>query len=528
MAYGNDQSTERDEAVGAPQAKDRITIPTNKVGKVIGRRGAMIRELQDKSGATIDVTDKTQDGMTFVELSGSLETINKAKSLIARAYQDDPQRSQERSAPREGDVTIEFEIPENKCGLVIGSRGSKIREIQQDTGVGVNVGNRDSARGGMIMVTLTGEQEKCDNAQKVIMDLISDSDTGAAGGGFDDAQAPSYSTTMKIPADMTRRLIGPQGATIRDIQDQSGAQVDVARRNTVVDGEIVVTLTGAEECCDIARTAIKGLIDETTNSESVTMWIEESMCGLIIGSRGSKIRSIQDNSGANVKIDKRNEARDGKVQVTITGNENQCTDAKQEIEDIISESGNKDSNDRSFDGPRDHVIKIWVPESKCGMIIGRGGSKISEIQGETGTRVDVNSRERNDNDQCLVTISGPKENCEDAEKIVNDIVNDVEREGRGPGGPVGERVPAAGGDKAAAGVVDERGSMVIWVQTSCLGRIIGKGGSKIKEIEKTYRVKIDVKKDEVDEDETKVVLIGTKDEVLAARDYIYEIVDEED
>lgn len=524
MARGREQSAEKED-VGAPQAKDRITIPTNKVGKVIGRRGAMIRELQDKSGATIDVTDKTQDGMTFVELSGSIETIKKAKSLIARAYQDEPQRSQQRSGPREGDATIEFEIPEEKCGLVIGSRGSKIREIQQDTGVGVNVGSRDTAQGGMITVTLTGEQDRCDHAQKVIMDLISDSETGAGTGGFDDVLQPAYSTTIKIPADMTRRLIGPQGATIRDIQDQSGAQVDVARRNTVVDGEIVVTLTGPEESCDIARSAIKNLIDESTNSETMMMWIEESMCGLIIGSRGSKIRSIQDNSGANVKIDKRNEARDGKVQVTITGNESQCADAKQEIEEIISESSNKESNDRSFE-PREHVIKIWVPESKCGMIIGRGGSKISEIQGETGTRVDVNSRERNDNDQCLVTISGSKENCEDAEKIVNDIVNDVEREARGTGGTgTAERAPAgAGGDRGN----DERGSMVIWVQTKCLGRIIGKGGSKIKEIERTYRVKIDVKKDEVEEDETKVILIGTKDEVLAARDYIYEIVDEED
>lgn len=346
-----------------------------------------------------------------------------------------------------------------------------------------------------------------------------------------------FSTTMSIPADMTRKLIGPQGATIRDIQDKTGAQVDVARRNTVVNGEIVVTLTGPEDCCDSAKNAIKALVEESTGSEQVMMWIEESMCGLIIGSRGSKIRSIQDNSGANVKIDKRNEARDGKVQVTISGNEVQCADAKQEIEDIISESGNKESGggagaDRNFgESKPEHVIKIWVPESKCGMIIGRGGSKISEIQAETRTRVDVNSRERNDNDQCLVTISGPKMNCEDAEKIVNDIVNDAEREGRGPprGGAGAERAPRAAAVPAADGLTDEeRGSMVIWVDTSCLGRIIGKGGAKIREIERSYKVKIDVKKDEQEEHETKVVLIGSKDDVLAARDYIYELVDEEE
>jgi len=532
MARGREQGTvvEEGAVAAAPSAKDKITVPTNKVGKIIGRRGAMIRELQDKSGATIDVTDATEGGMTVVQLSGTLETIKKAKSLIARTYQDEAQRSPQKSGPNEGDSTIEFEIPEDKCGLVIGSRGSKIREIQQDTGVGVNVGSRDTAVQGLIKVTLTGEAERCENAQKVIMDLISDSDVGGGAGGFEEAKEAQFSTTMSIPADMTRKLIGPQGATIRDIQDKTGAQVDVARRNTVVNGEIVVTLTGAEDCCDSAKDAIKALVEESTGSEQVMMWIEESMCGLIIGSRGSKIRSIQDNSGANVKIDKRNEARDGKVQVTITGNEVQCADAKTEIEDIISESGNKESGDRSFgESKPEHVIKIWVPESKCGMIIGRGGSKISEIQAETRTRVDVNSRERNDNDQCLVTISGPKMNCEDAEKIVNDIVNDAEREGRGPPRGAGGAPRAAAAPVEGDGLTDEeRGSMVIWVDTSCLGRIIGKGGAKIREIERSYKVKIDVKKDEQEEHETKVVLIGSKDDVLAARDYIYEIVDEEE
>merc|ERR1719265_1023772 len=83
-------------------------------------------------------------------------------------------------------------------------------------------------------------------------------------------------------------------------------------------------------------------------------------------------------------------------------------------------------------------------------------------------------------------------------------------------------------DGGRGGTVPERGSMDIWVDTSALGRIIGKGGVKIKEIESRYGVKIDVKKDVQDEDETKVVLIGTKDDVLATRDHIYDIVDEVD
>jgi len=518
------RAREQESSDGSPLAKDKISVPANKVGKIIGRRGAMIRELQDKSGATIDVTDEQEEGKTVIRLSGALEDIEKAKTLLARIYQDEP-RSPQKSGG-DGEATEEFEIPEDKCGLVIGSRGSKIREIQADTGVGVNVGSRDTAVGGMIKVTLKGDKGRCDDAKKIILDLISDADNGQQGG---DAE-PAYSTTMTIPLDMTRKLIGPQGSTIRDIQDRSGAQVDVARRNTAVDGMIEVTLSGPKESCEIAKDLISRLVEESSHpAETVLMMIEESMCGLIIGARGAKIRSIQDNSGASIRIDKRNEARDGKVQVTITGSDQQCGDAKDEIELIISEGGSKESKTRSFDAG-EHVVEIYVPESRCGMIIGRGGSKIAEIQEKTNTRVDVNSRERDERGMCLVTISGDVDNCKEAEDIVQGIVNEEERDRGDRGGDRGEpREPRERGERGGrdSELTIERGSMDIWVETSSLGRIIGKGGAKIREIERLHHVKIDVKKDIQEENETKVILIGSKEDVLSTRDYIYDIVDEE-
>ena len=170
LAPGMSREQESD---GSPVAKDKISVPSNKVGKIIGRRGAMIRELQEKSGCKIDVTDEQVEGQTVIRLSGAVEDIEKAKVLLARIYQDDSRSNQQ---GQEGEPTEQFDIPEDKCGLVIGSRGSKIREIQSDTGVGVNVGSRDTAVGGMIKVTLRGDKGRCDEAKKIIMELISDSD----------------------------------------------------------------------------------------------------------------------------------------------------------------------------------------------------------------------------------------------------------------------------------------------------------------------------------------------------------------
>lgn len=526
MARGREQ----EDSDGRPSAKDKISVPAEKVGKVIGRRGLMIKELTEKSGASIDVTDEIdEEGKTIIRLSGTLEHIKRAKMLIGRTVADGP-RSPQQSG--DTDVKVEFAIPEDKCGLVIGARGAKIREIQQETRVEVNVGSRDTAVNRMIMVTLTGDPDRCRHARRIIEDLIADYNNSE-----NDFHEPMHTSTMQIPVDMTRTVIGPQGSTIRDIQVQSGAQVDVARRKDAIDGMIEVTFSGPPDCVDVAKSMINDLLDEYNHhsgrqNDTVMMMIADNMCGLVIGSRGSNIRSIQEHSGARIRIDKRNEARDGKVQVAITGSEEQREDAQAEILRIIRESG-KESNDRNFES-RDHVIEVWVPEEKCGWIIGRQGSKISEIQAKTRTRVDVNSKERNEDGMCLVSISGiQREQCEDAKAIVMGIVNEDDRDGgrmdrgRRDDGGVGGR-DNMDRDGGRGGTVPERGSMDIWVDTSALGRIIGKGGVKIKEIESRYGVKIDVKKDVQDEDETKVVLIGTKDDVLATRDHIYDIVDEVD
>ncbi|KAL3288434.1 hypothetical protein HHI36_002880 [Cryptolaemus montrouzieri] len=59
-----------------------IKIPTRFVGKVIGRGGSKISELQLESGARINVTRDTEGDDTIVKLSGKENEINKARDLI--------------------------------------------------------------------------------------------------------------------------------------------------------------------------------------------------------------------------------------------------------------------------------------------------------------------------------------------------------------------------------------------------------------------------------------------------------------
>lgn len=74
-----------------------IPLPQGMIGKVIGRGGAMIRELQDKSGATIHVDKSVEyNGESTVRLSGPIDAQKSAKELIEKLIektdQPPPQR----------------------------------------------------------------------------------------------------------------------------------------------------------------------------------------------------------------------------------------------------------------------------------------------------------------------------------------------------------------------------------------------------------------------------------------------------
>jgi len=61
----------------------RIDVPNSYVGRIIGRGGSRIRELQDDSGARINIMkDEATSDSTPVELTGSQDCQDRAKQMI--------------------------------------------------------------------------------------------------------------------------------------------------------------------------------------------------------------------------------------------------------------------------------------------------------------------------------------------------------------------------------------------------------------------------------------------------------------
>lgn len=138
-----------------------------------------------------------------------------------------------------------------------------------------------------------------------------------------------------VPNGLVGFIIGRGGENITSMQARSGCKVQIQKEHEMMPGQTqrVITLTApTKESIDMCRGLIESMVADrirTTNSSAtlgsamstggnpqqiklnealgaghslVTVRVPDSDVGLIIGSKGTTIRSIQDRSGANIQI----------------------------------------------------------------------------------------------------------------------------------------------------------------------------------------------------------------------------------
>lgn len=94
-------------------------------------------------------------------------------------------------------------------------------------------------------------------------------------------------------------------------------------------------------------------------------------------------------------------------------------------------------------------MRIDVPNSYLGRIIGRGGSRIRELQDDSGARINILKNE-SDGTNTPVELQGSESCQETAKRLIDDILNEQQsygggRSGGGGGGYGGGRSGGGGG-----------------------------------------------------------------------------------
>ncbi|XP_031488368.1 uncharacterized protein LOC116256216 [Nymphaea colorata] len=162
--------------------------------------------------------------------------------------------------------------------------------------------------------------------------------------------------------------------------------------------------------------------------------IPNGRVGVIIGKSGETIKYLQLQSGAKIQVTRDMDADPNSQTrpVELMGTPEQISKAEQLINDVLSEAeagGSGILAARRFNtatpGTEQFVMK--VPNNKVGLIIGKGGETIKNMQSRSGARIQIiplhlppgdTSAER------TVQMDGTKEQIEIAKQLVNEVCSD--------------------------------------------------------------------------------------------------------
>ena len=232
------------------------------------------------------------------------------------------------------------------------------------------------------------------------------------------------------------------------------------------------------------------------NDNSEVILIDSSLVGLVIGRQGESLRRIEQESGTRIQFINGPNSGPSR-ECRITGSPGARITAKREINRIIEENGGNPARETGRNAQQaargasqqeqpplragEESSQIMVPDRTVGLIIGRGGETIRDLQERSGCHVNIVGENKSVNGLRPVNLIGTPAAAAHAKELIMEIVDSDTRAADG-GAPAHQQQhqsrrdnfnPQGGAPGGGAG--GERINDSIMVPSDAVGMIIGKG-----------------------------------------------------
>jgi predicted RNA-binding protein YlqC (UPF0109 family) len=319
------------------------------VGRVIGKGGEMIRDLQARSACRIDVDQNVPPGMPrLITYRGTRKTVDFAKQLVRMLCQENVN---EADLPL-GEAKREYlVVPASSVGKIIGRGGEMIRELQSRSQAKIQVDHSGSTGvdANEKQVTITGTDQAVVKAKEMVLFLVANpmmdamqslnmlvEDKVQRGGVW--GSGPPYPNMPQNGQNMQPNASGGGGGGYGGY-DQSyygaaatgGASAYVAAPGQYGAPPVAaayVAPTAAPVYQQPAATSYGGGV------ESEVFFAAKSFMGRIIGSKGVTINDLQRTSACDIQINQ--DVPPGRdCEITIRGTRQGIEMVKQMLREII-------------------------------------------------------------------------------------------------------------------------------------------------------------------------------------------------
>ncbi|KAL8871957.1 MAG: hypothetical protein Q9174_002323 [Haloplaca sp. 1 TL-2023] len=344
--------------------------------------------------ATGTRTDDLADSMNRVSVNADAGDENRLGPDGEPAPRTDEEYAQSQ-------LTLRAIVSSKEAGVIIGKAGKNVADLREETGVKAGVSKVVQGVHDRVL-TVTGGLEGISKAYSIVAKGLLEGAPQIGMGGIISSNGthPNQSTIairLLISHNQMGTIIGRQGLKIKHIQDASGVRMVAQKEMLPQSTERIVEVQGTPEGIQKATWEIgKCLVDDWQRGTGTVLYnpavrAEVGRGGPLNGAMGSApppyTPSRQYNrtgNGADFS-----EASGG------TYNRRSNSDAATRGTPLVTE-----------DGEEIQTQNISIPSDMVGCIIGRGGSKISEIRKSSGARISIAKAPHDDTGERMFTIMG--------------------------------------------------------------------------------------------------------------------------
>ncbi|CAO2631362.1 Insulin-like growth factor 2 mRNA-binding protein 2, partial [Lemmus lemmus] len=328
------------------------------------------------------------------------------------------------------------------------------------------------------------------------------------------ARQIDFPLRILVPTQFVGAIIGKEGLTIKNITKQTQSRVDIHRKENCGAAEKPVTIhatpEGTSEACRMILEIMQKEADETKLAEEVPLKIlaHNGLVGRLIGKEGRNLKKIEHETGTKITISSLQDLSmyNPERTITVKGTIDACANAEIEIMKKLREAFENDmlavnTHSGYFSSlyphhhfgpfphhhsyPEQETVNLFIPTQAVGAIIGKKGAHIKQLARFAGASIKIAPAEGPDVSERMVIITGPPEAQFKAQGRIfgklkeENFFNPKE---------------------------EVKLEAHIRVPSSTAGRVIGKGGKTVNELQNLTSAEVIVPRDQTPDENAEVIV----------------------
>uniref|UniRef100_A0A667WX12 Insulin-like growth factor 2 mRNA binding protein 1 n=1 Tax=Myripristis murdjan TaxID=586833 RepID=A0A667WX12_9TELE len=342
------------------------------------------------------------------------------------------------------DIPLRLLVPTQYVGAIIGKEGATIRNITKQTQSKIDVHRKENAGAAEKPISIHSTPEGCSAACRMILDIMHQ-------------EAKDTKTADEVPLkilahnNFVGRLIGKEGRNLKKVEQDTDTKITISPLQdlTLYNPERTITVKGPIEACCLAEVEIMKKVREAYDNDIAAMNQQTHLIpGLNLGALGLFPPSST-------------------MPPPPPGNSVPGTPYG------------------SFRAPEQETVHVYIPAQAVGAIIGKKGQHIKQLSRFAGASIKIAPAEAPDSKMRMVIVTGPPEAQFKAQGRIYSKLK--EENFFGPK----EEVKLETHIKVAA---------------AAAGRVIGKGGKTVNELQNLTAAEVVVPREQTPDENDQVIV----------------------